>query len=138
VHLSWELWLMPIILATQEADIRRIVVQSQPEQIVHETLSWKTLHKKGMVKWLKVWVLSSNMSSEKKSMFMFHYKILFNESQWTINICILLSLSNTPMYQRKNMSIILYGLCVYLYKVAVLKCFQKIRDSFIHQSQNII
>jgi hypothetical protein len=30
---------MPIILATQEAKIRRIVVQSQPRQIVHETLS---------------------------------------------------------------------------------------------------
>jgi hypothetical protein len=30
------LWLMPIILATQEAEIRRIAVQSQ---IVHKTLS---------------------------------------------------------------------------------------------------
>jgi hypothetical protein len=34
---------MPVILATQEAEISRIVVQSQ--QIVHETLSQKTLHK---------------------------------------------------------------------------------------------
>jgi hypothetical protein len=32
---------MPVILATQEAEIRRIKVQSQPEQIVHETLSRK-------------------------------------------------------------------------------------------------
>jgi hypothetical protein len=32
---------MPIILATQEAEIRRIVVQSQPRQIVHETLFQK-------------------------------------------------------------------------------------------------
>jgi hypothetical protein len=30
---------MPIILATQEAEIRKIVVESQPRQIVHETLS---------------------------------------------------------------------------------------------------
>jgi hypothetical protein len=29
---------MPIILATQEAKIRRIVVQSQPRQIVHKKL----------------------------------------------------------------------------------------------------
>jgi hypothetical protein len=32
-------WLTPIILATQEAEIRRIMVQSQTWQIVHETLS---------------------------------------------------------------------------------------------------
>jgi hypothetical protein len=33
--------LTPIILATQEAEIRRIMVQNQPRQIVHETLSQK-------------------------------------------------------------------------------------------------
>jgi hypothetical protein len=32
---------MPIILATQEAEIRRISVQNRPGQIVHETLSQK-------------------------------------------------------------------------------------------------
>jgi hypothetical protein len=32
-------WLTPVSLATQEAEIRMIVVQSQPRQIVHETLS---------------------------------------------------------------------------------------------------
>jgi hypothetical protein len=36
---------MPLILATQEAEIRRIVVQSSPRQIVCEILSQKTLHK---------------------------------------------------------------------------------------------
>jgi hypothetical protein len=33
--------LTPVILATQEAEIRRITVQSQPRQTVHETLSLK-------------------------------------------------------------------------------------------------
>jgi hypothetical protein len=32
---------MPAILATQEAEIRRIIVQSQPGQIACETLSQK-------------------------------------------------------------------------------------------------
>jgi hypothetical protein len=37
---------MPVILATQEAEIRRIGVQSQLRQIVHETLSLKKIHHK--------------------------------------------------------------------------------------------
>jgi hypothetical protein len=45
---------MPVILATQEAEIRRIKVWSQPGQIVQETLSQKTHHRKGLVEWLKV------------------------------------------------------------------------------------
>jgi hypothetical protein len=46
---------MPVILATQEADIRRISVQSQPRQIVHKTLSQKKKSngKKGLAEWLK-------------------------------------------------------------------------------------
>jgi hypothetical protein len=32
---------MPVILATQEAEIRRIWVQSQTRQIALKTLSWK-------------------------------------------------------------------------------------------------
>jgi hypothetical protein len=32
-------WLIPVILTTQEAEIRRIEVQSQAKQIVLETLS---------------------------------------------------------------------------------------------------
>jgi hypothetical protein len=36
---------MPVILATQKVEIRRIEMQSQPRQIVCETLSGKkTLH----------------------------------------------------------------------------------------------
>jgi hypothetical protein len=34
-------WLQPIILATQEAEIMRIAVPSQLQQIVHRTLSQK-------------------------------------------------------------------------------------------------
>jgi hypothetical protein len=43
-------WLTPVILATQETEIRRITVRSQPGQIVYETLSQKkkkTITKKG-------------------------------------------------------------------------------------------
>jgi hypothetical protein len=39
-------WFMPIILATQEAEISRITVQSQPRQIVQKTLSRKPSPKK--------------------------------------------------------------------------------------------
>jgi hypothetical protein len=46
---------MAVILATQEAEIRRIAVQSQPRQIVlQEHISKKNLHQKGLVGWLKV------------------------------------------------------------------------------------
>jgi hypothetical protein len=44
---------MPVIPATQEAEIRRIMVQSQPGKIVLETLSRKTSHKKRLMEWLK-------------------------------------------------------------------------------------
>jgi hypothetical protein len=39
-------WLMPIILATQQAEIKRNAVQSQPGQIVCKTLLKNTQHKK--------------------------------------------------------------------------------------------
>jgi hypothetical protein len=47
-------WLTPVTLAPKKAVIRRIMVQSQPRQIVHETLFQKTLHRKGLVEWFKV------------------------------------------------------------------------------------
>jgi hypothetical protein len=40
------LWVMPVILATQEAQIRRTIVQSQPGQIVRKTLSQKVPNRK--------------------------------------------------------------------------------------------
>jgi hypothetical protein len=57
---------MPVILATWEAEITRITVWSQPWQIVHKTLKKKTLHKQGLVEWLKVKALSSSPSAKKK------------------------------------------------------------------------
>jgi hypothetical protein len=45
---------MSVTLGTQKKEIRRIVVLSQLGQIVHETLSQKTLQKIGLVEWLKV------------------------------------------------------------------------------------
>jgi hypothetical protein len=44
---------MPVILATQKAEIKRIMVQSQLGQIISETLSQKPIRKKGLVEWLK-------------------------------------------------------------------------------------
>jgi hypothetical protein len=48
-------WLTPVILVTQEAEVRRIVVQSQPRQIVlRYPISKKPITNKGVVEWLKV------------------------------------------------------------------------------------
>jgi hypothetical protein len=44
---------MLLILATQEAEIRRMVVQNQPRQRVPKTLTEKSHHKKELVEWLK-------------------------------------------------------------------------------------
>jgi hypothetical protein len=43
-------WLTPVILAIQEAEIRKITVRSQPWQIVQETLSQKKKKKKNLHK----------------------------------------------------------------------------------------
>jgi hypothetical protein len=39
-------WLIPVIPATQQAEIRRITVQRDPGQTVQETLSPKKIHHK--------------------------------------------------------------------------------------------
>jgi hypothetical protein len=57
---------MPVILATQEAEIRKIMVQSQPRQIVWETLPQKYPLQKGLVEWLKIKALSSSPVWKKK------------------------------------------------------------------------
>jgi hypothetical protein len=46
---SWELVVTPIILATQEAEVRRIAVQSQPGQIQKTLYLKKKNHQKGLV-----------------------------------------------------------------------------------------
>jgi hypothetical protein len=40
-HLAGSWWIMPIILVTQEAEIRRILIQGQSTQTVNETISPK-------------------------------------------------------------------------------------------------
>jgi hypothetical protein len=42
-------WLTFVILATQEAEIRRIAIEASPRQIVLKTLSQKNPSKKGLV-----------------------------------------------------------------------------------------
>jgi hypothetical protein len=55
--LSQHWWLIPVILATQNAEIRRIMVQSQPGQVVPgDLISKESITKIGLVKWLKVCV----------------------------------------------------------------------------------
>jgi hypothetical protein len=63
------LGLTPVIIATQEAEIRRISVQSQPRQnSSQDPISKnKTITKIGLVEWLKVQALSSSPSAANKS-----------------------------------------------------------------------
>jgi hypothetical protein len=44
---------MPIILAIQEGEIRKMAVQSQHRQICHEILSWKYPTQERLAEWIK-------------------------------------------------------------------------------------
>jgi hypothetical protein len=55
---------MPAILATEEAEIRRIRRPANANSFMRFSLK-KTHHKNGLVEWLKVYVLSSNPSLKK-------------------------------------------------------------------------
>jgi hypothetical protein len=60
-------WLTPVILATQEAEIRRITFGSQPRQTVpQDPILKKCFTKRGLAEWLKVKALSSSPSTTKK------------------------------------------------------------------------
>jgi hypothetical protein len=80
---------MPVILATQEAGIRRIMIQSHCGQLLGETLFQKTHHKKGLMEWIKVYALSLNPSTTKKNYYMSIFLVDFFllicnwMSQWT-------------------------------------------------------
>jgi hypothetical protein len=58
---------MAVILATQTAEIRRILAQTSLWPIVLRPYLKKTHHKKGLVEWLKVKALSLNSRTTKKS-----------------------------------------------------------------------
>jgi hypothetical protein len=59
-------WLTPVILVTQEAEIRRISVWSHPGQIVPRDPVLKKPSQKRAGGWLKVKALSSNPNTSKK------------------------------------------------------------------------
>jgi hypothetical protein len=66
--LARHLQLIPIILGIQEAEIRRITVQSQPGQMVHKTLILKKKKKHNKKDW---WSGSRCMQEKKNSRMLF-------------------------------------------------------------------
>jgi hypothetical protein len=67
INIAGHLWLTSVILATQETEIRRMAVQSQPQaNSWRDPISKNPITKIGLAEWLKVKVLSSNPSTTKK------------------------------------------------------------------------
>jgi hypothetical protein len=68
-QLAGHLWLTALILATQEAEIRRIMVRSQhwANSSVRPYLE-KPFTKLGLVEWLKVKALSSSKKRKKNQL----------------------------------------------------------------------
>jgi hypothetical protein len=76
-------WLTPVILATREAEIKRIAVRSLPNSSTRPYLK-KPFTKIGLAEWLMVKALSSSPSTppkkknkQTKQKKMFHAKFLF-------------------------------------------------------------
>jgi hypothetical protein len=59
-------WLTPVILAIQEAEIRRTGLKSAPANNSTRTYLKKTFMKIGLVEWLKVKALNSSPSTARK------------------------------------------------------------------------
>jgi hypothetical protein len=59
-------WLIPVILATEEAEIKKIQFKASPGKKFERPYLKKAFTKIGLVKWLKVKALSSSPSTEKK------------------------------------------------------------------------
>jgi hypothetical protein len=72
--------------ATQEAEIRRITVQSQPRQIVCQTLSRKNLLQERAGGVVQGVALSSRLNTEKKKKRSFSELVLFLAGEgWDLN-----------------------------------------------------
>jgi hypothetical protein len=104
---------MLIILATQEAEIRRIAVQRQPGQIVCEILSQKTLSQKiGLVKWFVVKALSLSLSTAKTT----------TTTTTTTNSGLCAACQNTTYDSFKNIPVYkMYLSCMFIY-VCIYMC----------------
>jgi hypothetical protein len=76
-------WHMFIILASLEAEIRRIMVQSQTRWIVHNILSWRTQHKKGWWSGSRcVFQVPTPVLQKRKKMNKRNYWVIITKIAW--------------------------------------------------------